>query len=263
MRRWPRPPPGCRRRHARARPAAGRVRRTRHGCGWCRPGRGWMRPTKADRSSVGADSGCRPATGVVALTPPAETLTRVVCPVARSRSGRRRRWCRRHQVAGQRGEDDEAPVGADAGVDEPPFAAPAPSEARVVVPVTTFRRTRRERRSCRRPPGWAIPRRGDQRAVGRDGDPSWTVICWREAAGRLVTSARRPPPALPADVATSATARPRKPTRRSTQAEPPTSPTPRARTPSAARPAHPAHGWATPIGNPERGVRVTRPGATG
>ena len=147
-------------------------------------------------------------------TPPAETLTRVVCPVARSRSNTSATplVSPATRLLASEVKTTKRPSALMRALDEAPFACPpAPSDARVVVPVTRFRTN-----TSRTPFVSPATRLGEPETKATSVPsaeteiPSWGVV---SLAGTppvvTVTSAGgTAASALPAVVATSATARP-------------------------------------------------------
>ena len=147
-------------------------------------------------------------------TPPAETLTRVVCPVARSRSNTSAApfVSPATRFVASEVKTTKRPSALMRALDEAPFACPPePSEARVVVPVTRFRTN-----TSRTPLVSPATRLGEPETKATSVPsaeteiPSWAVdsladtppVVTVTSAGGVAASA------LPALAATSATARP-------------------------------------------------------
>ena len=182
---------------------------------------------EADRSAIGTDPGCRPAAGVGGLDAAgrdADAGRLSGGEVALEHVGDAV-GVAGHQVAGQRGEDDEAPVGADAGVGRGAICLPAGAERRAGGgaggEVSDEHVTHAVRVA-----GHQVGRardEGNQRAVGRDGD---AILCrglvGGHPAGRDRDQRRRHRRQRAAGSRRHQChgKTTRKPTRRSTQAEP-------------------------------------------
>src|SRR4051812_15573740 len=147
-------------------------------------------------------------------TPPAEPLTRAVCPVARSRSNTSAApfVSPATRLPASEVKTTKRPSGLIRALDDAPFACPAaPSETRLVVPVRTFRT-----KTSRAPLVSPATRLGEPETKATSVPsaeteiPSWGVVSLAETPPVVaVTSAGgAAASALPALAATSATARP-------------------------------------------------------